>query len=397
MQREFSIRGGQVVLPGSVEGGLCLNVRAGRIASLTREPERDLPVIDAQGRYVMPGFVDIHVHGGGGADFMDGSREAIRAAARAHCAHGTTSLVPTTMTCPDEELREFIRLYLQVKREGTGSAQMLGLHLEGPFFSAASRGAQPVEGVRLPREEMLRKILALAEGEIIRWDAAPELDGMEMFARVMREHGVLCAVAHTDAVADEAEAAFRWGFSHVTHFYNAVTTYRKLADTRNYAGVVEAAYLHDEVTLELIGDGRHVPRQSLLLALKLKSPDGIALITDAMRAAGQDVVRSILGRRDAGVPVVIDDGVAQLPDRRSYAGSIATMDRVLRTVHLDYGVPLCETVRMMTLTPARLSGAAGRKGSLEAGKDADILLVSPDMDVERVFVCGEERAAGRTG
>ena len=395
MKTDFSIRGGQLVLPGSVQSGLCLNVRAGKIASLTPQPDRDLPVIDAQGQYVMPGFIDIHVHGGGGADFMDGTAEAIRTAAQAHCAHGTTSIVPTTMTCPDEELREFIRLFLTVKREGTGSAELLGLHLEGPFFSSASRGAQPVGDIRVPEEAFLREILALAEGEIIRWDAAPELGNMEMFARVMREHGVLCAVAHTDAVADETEAAFSWGFSHVTHFYNAITTYRKLSDTRNYAGVVEATYLHDEVTLELIGDGRHVPKQSLLLALKLKSPDGIALITDAMRAAGQDVMTSVLGKLDSGVSVVIYDGVAQMPDKLHYAGSIATMDRVLRTVHAQYGVPLCDTVRMMTLTPARLCGVQARKGSLEAGKDADILLVSPELNVERVFVGGAEHEADR--
>ena len=390
VQGNFSICGGHVVLPRSIESGLCVNVRAGKIASLTEKPDRDLPVIDAQGQLVMPGFIDIHVHGGGGADFMDGSAEAIRAAAAAHCAHGTTSIVPTTMTCPDEELREFIRLFLSVKREGTGSAELLGMHLEGPFFSSASRGAQPVGDVRVPEEAFLHEILALAEGEIIRWDAAPELGNMEMFARVMREHGVLCAVAHTDAVADEAEKAFSWGFSHITHFYNAVTTYRKRPDTRNYAGVVEATYLHDEVTLELIGDGRHVPKQSLLLALKLKSPDGIALITDAMRAAGQNVQTSVLGKRDSGVPVVVYDGVAQLPDKTRYAGSIATMDRVLRTVHGEYGVPLCDTVRMMTLTPARLSGVADRKGSLEAGKDADVLLVSPELGVERVFARGNE-------
>ena len=391
MDRSFNLTGCSAVLPDRIAEDCCITVLDGKIAAIGEHPLPELPVIDVEGQFVIPGMIDIHVHGGGGYDFMDGTEKAIRLAAKCHCMHGTTSMVPTTMTCPTAQLIDFIRLFLRVKRAGSGSADLLGIHLEGPYFAAASRGAQPVHSLRIPSPDALNRVLQAGEGEILRWDAAPELEGMEMFAGLMRQHHVMPAIAHSDAVASEAQRAFDWGFCHVTHFYNAVTTYRKLPDTRNYAGIVEAAYLDDRVTLELIGDGRHVPKQSFELALKIKGPDKIAIITDAMRAAGTNAAHSVLGPLNCGTPVTIFDGVAQLPDHSSYAGSIATMDQALRTVHFDFGVPLVESVRMASLVPARLSFVDKRKGSLEIGKDADLVILSPDLHVRKVYIQGEEQ------
>ena len=219
-------------------------------------------------------------------------------------------------------------------------------------------------------------------------DAAPELPNMELFAKVMAENGVLASLAHSAATAPEALRAFDWGFSHVTHFYNACTTFHK-KNGLVYSGIVEAAYLRDDVTIELIGDGRHIPRESMLLALRIKGADSIALITDAMRAAGVNCEKSVLGARTTGVPVVIRDDVAQLPDLSSYAGSIATMDRCLRTAHVQYGIPLPEVSRMLSLTPARLCGVSDRKGSLEKGKDGDVVVLSGDFQVQQVYARGD--------
>ena len=190
------------------------------------------------------------------------------------------------------------------------------------------------------------------------------------------------------ATAPEALRAFDWGFSHVTHFYNACTTFHK-KNGLVYSGIVEATYLRDDVTIELIGDGRHIPRESMLLALRIKGADSIALITDAMRAAGVNCEKSVLGARTTGVPVVIRDDVAQLPDLSSYAGSIATMDRCLRTAHVQYGIPLPEVSRMLSLTPARLCGVSDRKGSLEKGKDGDVVVLSGDFQVQQVYARGD--------
>lgn len=382
------ITGGHAVLPDKVLSDTPLLIADGRIAAIGVPCPEDAQVIDAKGGYILPGFIDIHVHGGGDADMMDESVEAIHQMARAHAAHGTTALVPTTMTCEDELLERVIACYLEAEKTPTGGAQLLGLHLEGPFFSAAGKGAQPIGEQRVPTRDVLEHFLKLAKGRILRWDAAPELENADLFAAVMKENGVLCAAAHTQATATETLAAYDSGFSHVTHFYNATSTFHK-KNGIVHSGVVEATYIRDDVTIELIGDGCHIPRESMLLAHRIKGPDNIALITDAMRAACTDDITSILGPRNSGVPVVVKDDVAQLPDFSSYAGSIATMDRCLRVAHVRYGLPLCDVSRMLSLTPARLCGVADRKGSIEPGKDADIVIMTPEFSVEHVIIGGE--------
>ena len=382
------IGNGRLVLPDRIcEGGSVL-IEGGRIAAVNEPAPQDAAIADASGGYILPGFIDLHVHGGGGADFMDCDVEAICTAARAHCQHGTTALCPTTMTCPDEMLEQMIRCYLEAVKTPTGGAQLLGLHLEGPFFSTKNKGAQPVGEQRIPTREFLERILRLGEGHILRWDEAPELPNTDVFAQVMREQSVMASIAHTGAIADQANAAFDMGFSHITHFYSATTTGQKI-DGIVYSGVNEATLLRDEITIELICDGRHIPKEHMLLAYRIKGPDKIALITDAMRAAGTDVTHSILGAKEGGVPVVIKDDVAQLPDFSFYAGSVGTMDRALRVAHAQYGIPLVDVSRMLSLTPARLSRCADRKGSLEVGKDADVVVMDERFRVRSVYVCGE--------
>lgn len=381
------IGNGRIVLPDAVVEQGSLLMENGRIAAVNQPCPEGAEVVDAGGGYILPGFIDIHVHGGGDSDFMDNEVGAFHAAARAHCAHGTTAIVPTTMTCEDSLLEEVIDCFLEAKAQPQDGAELLGMHLEGPYFSAASKGAQPISEQRIPTREALEAVLERAKGTILRWDAAPELPNMDIFAQVMKEHGVMASAAHTSATAGEAIEAYRNGFSHVTHFYNATTTFHK-KNGIVYSGVVEATYITDDVTVELIGDGCHIPRESMLLALRIKGADKICLITDAMRAAGTNHTTSILGARTTGVPVVVKDDVAQLTDLSSYAGSIATMDRCLRTAHVRYGIPLEQVSRMLSLTPARLMGVDDRKGSLEVGKDADVVIMDPAFQVAAVFTKG---------
>lgn len=383
------IGNGQLVLPDRIIVGGSVLAENGKITAIDTPCSADAEMVDAKGGYILPGFVDIHVHGGGDGDFMDCDPESFRKAARAHCSHGTTALCPTTMTCADFLLEEVIDLFLEVKAQPQDGAELLGLHLEGPFFSAASKGAQPISEQRVPTLEVMNAILDRAKGTILRWDAAPELDNMDLFAKAMVERGVMPAVAHTSATATQALQAYDWGFNHVTHFYNATSTFHKVNGIV-HSGVVEATYIRDDVTIELIGDGCHIPKESMRLAYQIKGADKICLITDAMRAAGTNDTYSILGARNTGVPVVVKNDVAQLTDLSSYAGSIATMDRCLRTAHVKYGLPLVDVSKMLSLTPARLMGCDNRIGSLELGKDADIVVMTPDFQVDAVFTKGHK-------
>lgn len=284
-------------------------------------------VLDIEGNYLLSGFVDIHVHGGGGADFMDATPQAFETAVKTHLKHGTTTLLPTAMSATEADLGDFLKAFADFKESSAYGEVTPGVHLEGPYFSGAnakSSGAQPSGLLRLPDEEEINRLLKLADGNILRWDAATELDGCDMFARKCKENGIICSIAHSAATSEEAQKGIDNGFSHVTHFYNAVTTYHKV-DQKVLAGVVEAAYLNDSVTVELICDGKHIPRDILRLALMIKGADKVSAITDGMRISGTDSTSGKLGSLNNGTDVIVDDGVAKLPDMSSYAGSIATI------------------------------------------------------------------------
>jgi N-acetylglucosamine-6-phosphate deacetylase len=343
--------------------------------------------IDAKGQYVSPGFMDIHVHGGGGHDFMDGSVDAFLRIAELHARYGTTSMLPTTLTSEKEELFRTFETYREAERQNAMGAQFLGLHLEGPYFAMNQRGAQDPRYIRNPDPEEYKEILSRS-ADIKRWSAAPELDGALEFARYMRSKGVLPALAHTDALYDDALIGFENGFTLATHFYSCMNGVTRKNAFR-YAGVIEAAYLIDEMDVEVIADGIHCPPPLLRLIYKIKGVDRMALITDSMRAAGMPEGPSILGSLHDGLKVIVEDGVAKLPDRSSFAGSVATADRLVRTMVQQAGIPLLDAVRMLTMTPASILGIDGKKGSLIPGKDADIVLFNEHIDIQMTIVGGK--------
>ena len=359
------------------------------IADTASSRVSDAEVFDAEGGYLLPGFVDIHVHGGGGYDFLDSAPEAIGTILKTHARHGTTSLLATTLTCPDEILCRGIKMLGEAIEKGAqGGSELLGLHLEGPYFSSAAKGAQAITEQKLPSSEELENWRKLSKNSIVRIDAAPELPNMDILAQWARDNGVLASIGHSGANAETAIEYLGKGFTHITHLYCSTTTEHKEGQVV-HGGIIEAAYLCDDFTVELIGDGKHIPKETMLLCFKIKGADKTALITDAMRAAGTKADRSVLGESVTGTPVIIEDGVAKLTDRSSFAGSIATMDICFNTA-LSYGVPLCDAVKSCSLTPARIIGVDDRKGSIEPGKDADILIYDKDFVLKKVFVRGNE-------
>ena len=389
MMGTLLIKNARLVLKDTVTDCMQLFIEGGRIKSIGVTEENADRILDAQGGYLLPGFVDIHVHGGGGADFMDAAPEAFETAVKAHLLHGTTTLLPTAMTATEDDLKAFINAFKTFQRSSEYAAVAPGLHLEGPYFSGAdakSSGAQPGNLLRFPEEGEMDRILECAEGCILRWDAAPELTGSQMFAEKCKEKGIICSIAHSDATSEEAQKGIDWGFSHVTHFYNAVKTYRKVGQ-KVLAGVVEAAYLNDHVTIELICDGKHIPRDILRLALKIKGAEKVSAITDAMRMAGTDMQKGKLGSLKNGTDVIVDDDVAKLPDMSSFAGSIATMDRCLKVLCKDYGIDIVTASKMLSGTPAKHIGAENI-GEIKVGFDADLVIADKEFDIKNVVKSG---------
>ena len=349
------LKNGRFVLPDEVTEPQNLLIRDEIVFKIGAEDCGE-ESIDVKGGYVFPGFVDIHIHGGGGADFMDGTAEAFETAVRAHLKRGTTTLVPTAMTATHSELVGFINAYHSFKKHSKYSDAAVGLHLEGPYFSntdKSSKGAQSGNLIRDISFAEIAELLDTADGSIIRWDAAPEIPNSAKFAEICKENNIICAAAHTNATAAEAQRGFEAGFSHITHFYNAVTAYKKRGQ-KVTAGVVEAAYLNDGVTLELICDGRHVPKECVQLALKIKGEKKVCGITDATRISCTDMKCGKLGSLKNGTEVIVDDGVAKLPDMSSYAGSICTMDRALKVLCVDYGIGILTAAKMLSSNPAAL-------------------------------------------
>ncbi|MFD2599428.1 N-acetylglucosamine-6-phosphate deacetylase [Sphingobacterium corticis] len=389
MNSYIKIVNARIITPERVIDNGNLLIKNDKIAAISKD---DIAVdaaqeIDAQGNYVAPGFIDIHVHGGGGFDFMDNTAEAFIGIAQTHAKYGTTSMMPTTLSCEKEDLHRTIKTYEEVVDADCLGAQFVGLHIEGPYFSMKQKGAQDPKYIRNPDPQEYRELVASSK-HIKRWSAAPELPGAIEFGEFLREHHIMASIAHTDAVYDDVMRAYEAGYSHATHFYSCMSGVSR-RNAYRYAGVVESVYLLDDVTVELIADGIHLPAPLLQLVHKIKGVDRIALVTDAMRAAGMPEGPSVLGSLKSGLDVIVEDGVAKLPDRTAFAGSVATMDRLVRNMIDLANVSIADAVKMASTVPASILSISNQKGDLSTGKDADIVIFNENISVQQTFVRGK--------
>lgn len=360
-------------------------INENRIFAVTNEELPFDKLIDARDKYVSSGFIDIHTHGAGGSDFLDNTEEDFINAAVMHAKHGATTIIPTITSSTKESMLDAVKIFNKVKNKKYNGAIMYGLHMEGPYFSKEQKGAQDERFIRGFDKNEYEEVLN--GGGIVRWTAAPELAGSKNFAECLIRNGVLPCMGHSNAEYDQARKAFNDGFTHVTHLYSCTSTVHR-RNAYRYAGIIEEAYLENDMTVEIIADGKHLPKALLQLVYKIKGRDKTALITDSMRGAGTQECKSILGGKKDGLNVIIEDGIAKLPDRSAFAGSVATCDTLVHTMISMAEIPLEESVPMATATPARILGIKN-KGDILPGYDADIIVFDKDIKIIKTIINGE--------
>jgi len=343
-------------------------------------------VIDAQGNYVSPGFIDTHTHGAGGFDFMDGTIDAVIAACQKHMSFGTTSIVPTTLSSDKNELFENLRNIERASQMTANMPNIIGIHLEGPYCSFQQSGAQDKKYIRDPDPEEYLELINTFKS-IKKWTIAPELPGALEMGRKLSERGIVASIGHSDGVHEDVVAAIENGFTMVTHLFNAMSRITR-KNTFIELGIAESTLLNDSLIAEVIADGKHVPVPLLKLIYKSKGAEKICLVTDSIRAAGIDVTESIIGSKTKGQRVLVEDGVAFMPNRQSFGGSVATSNRLVRTMYKDLGLPIEKAIEMITLTPAKTLGIDLFKGTLCIGKHADIVIFDENINIKFVMVMG---------
>lgn len=387
----LNFHNGTIILEDRLLDEARVEVDDGRITTIEATARTGGPGIDLAGNYLAPGFIDIHVHGGSGADFMDGTEAAFRTACRCHARHGTTSLLPTTTVGSHQQLMTFLGLCRKLKDVPTDGARVLGAHFYGPYFAYAAKGAHPGAGVRPPVPAEYDQYLSFSDS-IVTATVAPELPGAEGFVRACRAKGVRCNTGHSHATFEQMEAAVGWGVRHIDHLFCAMSDRARLRLTQTYpmrGGVMEATLYFDELTTEVIADGKHLTRELLQLAYKIKGPDRLALVSDCNRSVDMPDGPYLIGPLDGGEPMIKADGVGILPDGTALASSVVALDHCVRTFHQLTGVPLEIAVRMASLTPARIAGRDHEIGSIAVGKRADLVVLDRDLNVRQVYRDGQ--------
>ena len=361
---------------GIIESGSLL-VEDGLITSVGKGRSRGSVSLDARGLYVGPGFIDLHAHGGAGANFLDGDPVSIRRAVAVHARHGTTSMLATIGTAGLAAMESAVARTSNAIEEGSCEG-LLGIHLEGPFLNPSRCGAQPAEAIRLPERGELLDLMDLAGEHLKLMTLAPEVEGGISLIPILRKRGVVAALGHSDADAVQAQAAFEAGAGYVTHLFNAMSGLN-----HRRPGLAVAALMEEGLPVELIADGVHVDPLMLRLAARVKGWAGIVIATDCMEAleSGSPVFRM------GGRKVTLREGVPRM-EGGVLCGTMLTMARAAANLMRYAGAGLTEAISAGTINPARVIGVDGRKGSIAEGKDADLVVFDDDIKVMATVIGG---------
>ena len=389
---DVTILNATLVLPDCLLDDAWLRVQSGRIAAFgASDSWRSAvgPTWDASGRFLAPGFIDMHVHGGDGADFMDGDEAAFATVIASHRRHGTTGLVPTSTVATHEQTLRFLELCEHFHATG----QVLGSHLYGPYFNEEKVGCHPLAPTRPPTKSEYGAYLRFANSMLVA-TCAPELSGASDFFRDASAAGIRLNAGHSNASWSEMQVAFDLGIRHVDHFYCAMSSVPGLRDRLGVpmqASMTEFVLATNEMTTEIIADGQHLAPELLRFVVRMLGVDRVALVTDCNRALDMPPGEYVFGPHDAGVTIVSDGAVGWTADRSALASSVRGMDFMVRHMHQIVGLELPQAVRMATLTPATILGVQAELGSLEVGKRADLVLLDKQLEVGGVWMNGVQQ------
>lgn len=376
------IQSHKIILDDSIFDGF-IYVESEKIIEVSKKKKTADTCYDFGDKYVSAGFIDMHTHGAGGYAFADSSPKEVAQGCDFHLTRGTTSIVPTVSASEFENMKKSLRNIHIAKETSLSKANILGAHLEGPYLSKEQCGAQCPRFITAPIATDYEALVKEYSSSITRWTYAPENDTDGAFCKFLTTHDIIASAGHTNAKYSDMVTAIQNGCSLITHLYSCTSTITRDHGFRSL-GVIESAYLRDEIFVEIIADGKHLPPELIQLIIKLKGKDKVALITDSLVVAGSDIKEGTM----CGTDFIVEDGVAKLKDRTAFAGSVATADKLLSVMVIECGFDIVDAVRMMTKIPATILGI--NKGVISSGYDADIIVFDNNFAVSDVFVNGKK-------
>ena len=376
----IKIKSDKIIVGESLFSGY-VYVKNGKIVQVSKINE-ECETYDFTGKYVSAGFIDMHTHGAGGYAFINSSIDDVISASNYHLAYGMTSIVPTVSAAPISVMESALKNISEAKKSGKAKNNILGAHLEGPYLSSAQAGAQCPDFITPPQKEDYERLINLYGEDITRWTYAPEHDNDGEFAKALSKRGIIASIGHSDAKYPDVKTAVESGANLITHLYSCTSTVTRDKGFRSL-GVIESAFLFDDLFVEIIADGKHLPLPLIQMIIKIKGTDKVALISDSLSIAGTDIKQGEM----SGTKFIVEDGVCKLVDRSAFAGSVATADMLIKTM-IECGYSTPTAIKCYTKVPAQILGL--NKGEIKEGMDADIIVFDDKIQVSDIFVNGEK-------
>ncbi len=382
MKNVIKIKSDKIITPSGIFDGY-VYIENGKINEVTKEDKQVDIFYDYTSYYVCPGFIDMHTHGAGGNGFLDCDSEEVINGCNHHLMHGTTSILPTVSAAPFERMKNAVISIKKAKESNKAKNNIIGAHLEGPYLSKEQCGAQSPDFITEPLEADYKALVEEYKDCIARWTYAPENDAEGAFCKFITDNGIIASAGHSNATLNDIDIAIKNGCNLITHLYSCTSTVTRKQGFRSL-GVIESAFLRDELFVEIIADGKHLPKELVQMIVKIKTKEKVALITDSLEIAGTDILQGVMAKTE----FIVEDGVCKLKDRSAFAGSIATADTLIKFMVKEAGTSVEDAVYMLTSVPNKILNL--NKGNIQKGFDGDIAVFDEDINIKAVFVNGEK-------